>query len=448
MSDLIMSEESIRLKTLLESLTLSSEYLVNLKERIHDHFKNGLEKRKVYKLIDTPPYDSYVKNINRYTRTNRTGVYYGIDIGGSTIKIVRTDFNISENNTIEEIIDLNICYVSNEMPMGFRDAFCPAERIFEFIVEKILALEEKYNDSDVAIGLSFSFGFSMISLDQMVVRSMAKGWHTGQKVNDPIIGQDIVDRINNILVRTTSSSVVIGCINDTVATIISGAYLYKNSIANGSIGVINGSGFNIGIYSDQFGEYGFEGEILNTEIGGLTILPDHNIEMKISNNLTLEHKISGLYLNLLLEYGMNYVFGEDIIKPHSIRTEDIADIFENSVKDDRSRDILRKHINNHNLTSYHVTVFTSIAKAIMSRSAKLIGCACSGLSSWGSNADSEIMIAVTGSVIYNNKNYQDMIQKTVQELRQSSQSKWIPISDASTLGAVVLASLESETVVQ
>merc|ERR1739838_475751 len=129
---------------------------------------------------------------------------------------------------------------------------------------------------------------------------------------------------------------------------------------------------------------------------------------------------------------MNHIYTEDIIKSDSLRTEDIADY---------PKEGFRRALNypNYKLSQEHLDTFSSI----MLRSAKNVVAAYSGLC-WGSGRESEILIEITGSVIYHNVKYQGVIHDTIKELRQSSHSKWIPIANASTLGAVIVACVETE----
>ncbi|KAI8109033.1 hypothetical protein M9435_005450 [Picochlorum sp. BPE23] len=469
-----------RLEYLLEEyrskLDLRREDLLRVCDAILEQMDLGLE-GKPGGLMMLPSF------VDRFPKGTEQGEYFAIDLGGTSLKIVRVvlekqqvvDKHVKEWKIPEECYDTD-----NGMLM-------------EWVVDKCLEMIGKENGKSakgtrIVIGFCYSFACKQNNLDHGEQILWTKKFR-GQG----LLGQNVVQVLRDTFKKRNVNAVIPALMNDSVASLVGAQFespLVKSS-------VILGTGTNCSYIESvdkiktlpksyrKHGDY----MIINTEWGDCKIF-DHDIaacglthasgiqpceedlwvDFSSANpgHGLFEKLISGLYIGdvarrILLKLaeetgiygGVSDHSATGLATPHSFDGARLSAIYHDDSPDLKTtRCTLQDAFNlHHSMSVYELQVAKSVCTMVARRSARLCAAAMVAiLRREFENAASpseKIEISVDGSTFTKFDGYRQLVRETIDELLDDpSLSSRVAITLAhgsSVIGAAVVAAVETSS---
>ncbi|KAF8822113.1 hypothetical protein IE077_001026 [Cardiosporidium cionae] len=253
--------------------------------------------------------DSWVKAIPSGSEKTIT---YALDLGGTNARFLR--LVAKGNGVVEEKIKIqNIREVDDKKyPDGMLDRRVTASKFFDYFAQSLHNFMKESGDLDdfneeekevFKLSFSFSFACQQKSLTHADLLFWTKGFFTGMDTEDPVEKRDVGALMAEALKRNSVPMELVALVNDTVGTLVSGAYQKPSNIPACLIGVIIGTGFNICYYEENAQKYEYSGKVINMEMGSFNkALPYTIADIEVdwfSNNpgsQKLEKMISGMLL--------------------------------------------------------------------------------------------------------------------------------------------------------
>jgi hexokinase len=400
-------------------------------------------------LCSLSPQEGSLKMLRScYSKPSGTeeGDIIALDFGGTNIRILL--INLKEGTyQIREQKVFALAQLQGIVSTG--------EELFAYLaseIEKMINLDQKY-----FLGHCFSFPSRQIS------RKSALLLHWSKEIKlASLQGQDINALLAQALTsRGLTNIEITALVNDTVATLLAGAYLDQTV----DIGSICGTGYNSCYVETQAGVT--KGEIINIEAGGFShkTLRENvfDIEVDIQSEIPgvyrLEKMVAGRYLGEILRLIFIYLaknrlvftirnFPEILNTPYAVNTSDLALLL--AEEDDAEIDCLLK--DKWGLVSYTANDLETIrylARSIVNRSSDLIAGVFAGIIRYmDQDLQSPHTIAIDGSLYEKLPGYSRRIEKNVDEALGNKHApvKLCFVKDGSGLGAAIAAAMSEDLI--
>ena len=457
-----MSNEKVSWDKMKWKYMLKNGKIFNLIENCYSEMNNGLicDNNSSLKMLESHVYNLPNSNVN--------GTYYGIDWGGSNVRIIRMHFKgFGDTNP-------DVHQIKFKIPNDMKTCDNP-DMLFDYIAKNMYNEMKKFNEIDgdkiYSVGFCFSFPIKQVSLKDGILLKWTKGFNVGGTVN-----KNITDLMDKAFAKYNLPCKIDAIINDTVGTLISSAF-YHNNVR---IGVIVGTGTNAAYIEPKNNN-----EIINIEWGNFNKeLPIINETDGLMDTYTAypgsylaEKMISGHYIGEIVRLILLQLFGERIIKygkqtPLNIKFSQNGVFLTRLLKFYMNNDInsgLKMIQNEYSLTDFNkndIELIMDVCRIITHRSADIC---CSfliavmiktGFLKRTDNTNqcqfilnddyngNDIKIGIDGGVYHNNPCYKPRLRYTLTKMVGmdiSDKIKIVHAQDGSGIGAVlVVAALKQK----
>lgn len=218
------------------------------------------------------------------------GKFLSVDVGGSTLRIALIELFGRASGIHPQVVG------SETFPINQATKSLQGSEFFGWIACHIKALLERLNVSNehTCMGLSWSFPFAQLEcVSRGTILTMGKGYH----VADEIAGWDLRTAFEQSFTDLGLDITLTAVVNDTVASLLSHAYMNPSTRA----AVIVGTGFNSSALVSRDGN----SKLINTEVslmGGDGILPQTEWDQYLDKRVErpgfqpFETMVSGRYM--------------------------------------------------------------------------------------------------------------------------------------------------------
>ncbi|HWQ89246.1 MAG TPA: hypothetical protein VN374_04670 [Desulfitobacteriaceae bacterium] len=374
------------------------------------------------------------------------GDIIALDFGGTNIRILLV--NLKEGTC--QIREQRVFVLAQ-----LQDTISTGIELFGFLaseIGKMINQDQKY-----LLGHCFSFPSRQIS------RKSALLLHWSKEIElSSLQGQDVNALLAKALISQGLTNVEItALVNDTVATLLAGAYLDPDA----DIGSICGTGFNSCYVETEAGLS--KGEIINIEAGSFShkTLRENvfDIEVDIQSEkpggYRLEKMVAGRYLGEILRLMFIYLaknrlvftirnFPETLMVPYIITTGDLALLLAEE-EGAEIEHLLKDKWGLVSCTANDLETIRYLARCIINRSADLIAGIFGGIIRY---MDPDLLsphsIAIDGSLYEKLPGYSMRIEKNVNEALGSEHNpvKLSFVKDGSGLGAAIAAAMSDDLI--
>ncbi|MCX8022555.1 MAG: hypothetical protein N2745_07265 [Syntrophorhabdaceae bacterium] len=422
--------ESRFFKELRDDFEISSKKIPIIVEHFHNSMEQGLSEQKgVFKML--PSF------LSRPEGTEK-GRYLVLDLGGTNIRVLEV---VLRGGGEVSLIAASRFVIPGRVMNG------PGEELFDFIAECVdmFFMEHKRDKAqDYPLAFTFSFPVEQHSIASGILLKWTKGFTAYN-----VVGRDVVVMMNDALRRRSLERVrVAALLNDTVATLMAGAYADPSC----DMGVIIGTGTNA-CYPERHNRIkklknlGATGEmIINMEWGNFDGFERNRFDLmldQISLNpgeQQMEKMVSAMYLGeiarlVIIDMIDKGLLSRSIMKvlehPFSLDAKQVVQIAEGlfsgvegllSVKDPERR------------------ALSSICEMVIKRSARIAAISVYSVLTW---IDPPLQInhtiAVDGALFENNPFYRAEMERTFYELcgKKKGPIKMALFKDGSGIGSAV-----------
>ncbi|CCX12269.1 hypothetical protein FPQ18DRAFT_311799 [Pyronema domesticum] len=379
---------------------------------------------------------------------NETGTFLALDLGGTNLRVAVIQLLGSPSHGT-----LIIEQKRSEIPAHFKCA--SAEDLFSWVGDCINDVLNSYLENSAVtqkpsimkMGVTFSFPCEQSSHSKAILMPMGKGF-TFKRTRD--LATLLLSHEYCIPVE------IIAITNDSVATLLSVAYIHPGAAA----GIIAGTGTNATclVPASDLSEskQPKEGKavLCNTEwsING-TLPPVEKYRTAADIALgnasekpgfqPLEEMISGRYMREIVRLSMGEDIGPEYKEPYSLPGETCSSV-EACTEWTEAAKFLPSGWNKEK-----VTRFMEIAKAVSERSAVLLAAATYGLMKFNGAVEKskggELVIGWTGSVLEKHCGYQKRYQQALDQLLGDEvKAVLVEAQEGGIVGAAVLAGMVME----
>jgi len=346
-----------------------------------------------------------------------TGVFYGIDLGGTNLRVLR-----------KELPSGSLTQLKERIPDKAKSG--EASDLFGFIADNVAKLAKRYNDqSRIPIGFTFSFPMEKASINSATLLRWTKGFQT-----QGVVGKDIGKLLQHELDSRGVNAEVSAIVNDTVATQLAGGL----GRAGCFVGVIIGTGTNAAYFSRK-------GEIINTEWGNFNRgLPRTAADIAIDESTVnagaqqFEKMISGMYMGRIAQETLQTVLG---MKLPEIESRSLGFAMKDPTTDLLALDAYLRSLGVE-LSLPQRQLWRRVCQLIVHRSADLAAVGISALiRDMGLEPGTKVIVAVDGAV-FGKPTYKERIRWTMSRLGVSNVTL-LPVEDGSGIGAILAAAVTS-----
>ena len=361
---------------------------------------------------------------------NEKGIYYALDWGGSTFRVLRVEFRgKSEDPIIKEFrmkIKDEYKVVSDRNSLFTHLAI----KIKECMVNWKDYKKFKNDDTRVKIGFTFSFPTKQTAINKAFLTNWTKGFNIPN-----CVGEDICTLMQEAIDHISLPADIHAICNDTVGTLLACEFDNENT----QIGMILGTGTNTA-YVDKD-----TNEIINIESGGFNkLLPrthiDKVLDDRTNNRSTqlFEKMVSGLYIGQIVRLICEEIFSDKDSFINSILFNESYHISEVLNCDGDNRKLIKLLKNKYNINDFTVNeckILDNVCQLIMNRSADLSVAIIfgilikNGLFTYDSNQkklilnkdalindDSNVTVGIDGSVFGKNPMYKRRMISKINEI--------------------------------
>jgi len=349
------------------------------------------------------------------------GVYYGIDLGGTNLRVLR-----------KELPSGKLQQLKRRIPEKAKKN--NAADLFGFIATAVRDLAQQYGDRQkLRIGFTFSFPMKKRAIDSAVLMKWTKGFQTSG-----CVGQDVIQLLQAEFDKLGVDAKVAAIVNDTVATQLAGGLGRSGCY----VGVILGTGSNAAYFRN--------GEIINTEWGNFNVrLPRTKADITIDNNSVApgsqqyEKMISGLYLGNIGKLSLQEAFPSYQIP--EIQSKDLSVPLFDRTSDLINLDLWLKKSLGLVLNLEQRKLWKSVCQSVVYRSADLATVGIVALiRDMKVPADERIVVAVDGAV-FGKPTYKQRMLWTMNRLGVMN-AEIVGIEDGSGIGAILAAAVSSKRI--
>lgn len=385
--------------------------------------------------------NSHIKVADHLEMTNLLPALI-IDAGGTNLRIVGL---INANGKL--VYDF---YEKKKIP-GLKKAI-GAEEFFEQLASFVVPVLKKPPFAKLKqIKFCFSYPFTIDENKEARAETLSKEIRIDGIEKTPL-GSSLKRHIDWQMPENHLEEIIV--LNDTVATLLA-SYIDNPLKKNHRLGIVIGTGFNIAYQKQP--EINGEQEIINTEIGRLSLLCHNLIDKEVDqNSLTpgqsiLEKGISGAYLGKWAYHCLNFAACKGLIEKEtigeinsSLKVEEITNWLFPSEENPSGENFSSEEKTASSLASIDPRsengkrIGTLLSMTVF-RSASLAAFATYALIQWMSETKkpSHVVLSVNGSIITKTPKYLENYQKNIGLLSDNSiQMETAIVKDAPTRGSL------------
>ncbi|TKS77968.1 Hexokinase-2 [Collichthys lucidus] len=436
---------------ILNTLRLSREQLLDVKERMSEEMVRGLSKQTHEQ--------SSVKMLPTYVRSTPDGTEHGdflaLDLGGSSFRVLLVQVQSGKRRNVD--MHHKIYSIPQETMQG------TGEELFDHIVYCIADFLEYMGmkGTSLPLGFTFSFPCHQSKLDEGILLRWTKGFKASG-----CVGQDVITLLKDAVRRRQDFDLnFIAVVNDTVGTMMTCGYEDPKC----EVGLIVGTGTNacymeemqnIELVEGDGGrmcvnmEWGAFGD--NGELDDFCTEFDHTVD-DCSNNpgkQRYEKMISGMYLgevvrNVLLDFTAKGLLFRGKLSER-LKTRGIFETkFLSQIESDRLamrqvRSILQ-HLGLTNSTCDDSVLVKEVCSVVARRAAQLCG---AGLAAVVDRIRQNrnlnhisITVGVDGTLYKTHPHFSSIMQETLQDLAPQCQVTFQKSEDGSGKGAALITAV-------
>ncbi|TMS03445.1 hexokinase-2 [Larimichthys crocea] len=436
---------------ILNTLRLSREQLLDVKERMSEEMVRGLSKQTHEQ--------SSVKMLPTYVRSTPDGTEHGdflaLDLGGSSFRVLLVQVQSGKRRNVD--MHHKIYSIPQETMQG------TGEELFDHIVYCIADFLEYMGmkGTSLPLGFTFSFPCHQSKLDEGILLRWTKGFKASG-----CVGQDVITLLKDAVRRRQDFDLnFVAVVNDTVGTMMTCGYEDPKC----EVGLIVGTGTNacymeemqnIELVEGDGGrmcvnmEWGAFGD--NGELDDFCTEFDHTVD-DCSNNpgkQRYEKMISGMYLgevvrNVLLDFTAKGLLFRGKLSER-LKTRGIFETkFLSQIESDRLamrqvRSILQ-HLGLTNSTCDDSVLVKEVCSVVARRAAQLCG---AGLAAVVDRIRQNrnlnhisITVGVDGTLYKTHPHFSSVMQETLQDLAPQCQVTFQKSEDGSGKGAALITAV-------
>jgi len=266
-----------------------------------------------------------------------------LDVGGTNLRVVGISMDGKGGITVDDKVSVK-CEIPKEVQEG------DSKALFDLLADNVESVTKEGK-----LGFTFSFPVQQKSISSGILMRWTKGF-----ITSGVVGEDLCKLLNKALEQRDLSVHVDALINDTVGTLIAGAY--TNPTSRCVVGLILGTGANTCYWEKQknmtkyLAENGITdvddnaGMVINMESGNFGSTPerrgqdlpltefDELIDNESNNKgcQLLEKQISGMYLGELVRRILQKYLpkiGDKLPTAYSFETVTISEIISDESSD-------------------------------------------------------------------------------------------------------------------
>ncbi|XP_063712980.1 hexokinase-1-like [Symsagittifera roscoffensis] len=433
----------VQLDELLSDFDLSEKKLHKIKNAMLDEMDKGLRGQP----SDLRMLPTYVRALPNGSEQGR---YVALDLGGTRFRVLIVTFH--EGTTKDEVTSKWFDIPEKVMKgTGFQ--------LFDYMAEciAIVVSENSLQDYELPLGFTFSFPCQLNGLASATLLNWTKGFNIPE-----VIGQDVVQKLNEAIELRGNHVRVEAIVNDTVGCLCTGAYEDDEA----QIGVIYGTGTNAcyvekleNIKTLSLDPKDSDQMVINTEFGAFgnsgllndfRTLYDLRVDVDSMNpgKQIYEKMISGMYIGEIcriacIDFAKQGVFfqgevGEKFKTKYILETKYVS-----AMVHDNTPNLERIHYHLHyDLDIPHVSrqdcvAVQQLCKAVTKRAGKM---AAIGLAAIIKKIGKDkLTIICDGSLYLNFQKFREYITEYLSILSPAAECKFITARDASGRGAALVA---------
>uniref|UniRef100_A0AAQ5Z6X5 Hexokinase-2 n=1 Tax=Amphiprion ocellaris TaxID=80972 RepID=A0AAQ5Z6X5_AMPOC len=436
-------------QSILDTLRLSREQLLEVKERMSEQMVRGLSKQ-THEQASIKMLPTYVRSIPDGTEH---GDFLALDLGGSTFRVLLVRIRSGKKHTVD--MHHKIYSIPQETMQG------TGEELFNHIVDCIGDFLEYMGikGASLPLGFTFSFPCHQSKLDQGILLKWTKGFKASG-----CEGQDVVTLIKEAVLRKREFDLnFVAVVNDTVGTMMTCSYEDPRC----EVGLIVGTNAcymeemqNIELVEGNSGrmcvnvEWGAFGD--NGELDDFCTQFDHTVD-DCSNNpgkQRYEKMISGMYLgeivrNVLMDLTAKGLLFRGKVSER-LKTRGIFETkFLSQIESDRLamrqiRSILQ-HLGLTTSTCDDSVLVKEVCSVVARRAAQLCG---AGLAAVVDKIRQNrnlnqltITVGVDGTLYKTHPHFSSIMQETLQDLAPQCQVTFHKSEDGSGKGAALITAV-------
>lgn len=416
---------------LVEKFTLSKEQLYNIAADFRADMRAGLAgENSSLKML--PAFLDLPSGAEQ-------GRYIAIDFGGSNVRIMAVELKGRGAVAITAVRKASLIDADGR---NLISADATATQMFDFIAEELAQL--KLAEGPWFLGHTFSFPCRQISVNNAKLIHWTKEIQTAG-----VEGRDVTPLLIEALERKNISNIVpVAVLNDTVGTLLAGAY----SDPDTRIGSICGTGHNNCYLEPNYKKLG--PMILNMESGGFSGIRGNQYDRMLDRasekpgSQLMEKMVAGRYLGELFRLVITDLaergllprpLADSFATPYQVTTEDLTAILTGNPA--------AKSFSG--LGEEDGEIIRLIAELIVKRSAALVASSFLGvLGHIDPEGRSKPSIAIDGSLYEKIPGYSEQIRNLLQELLGNGQPIKLRLAkDGSGIGAAIAAAVAAKSVV-
>ncbi|KAL7675386.1 hypothetical protein ACOME3_001647 [Neoechinorhynchus agilis] len=206
----------------LDKLNIDMKDLRQFEDDFVKSMQNGLlQKKSDLKMLPT--------YVTRLPNGKEVGNFLALDLGGTNFRVLLLRMN---GNPSEKVLESR----GYAIPLTIMKSNGGA--LFGFIADKIKSFHEEH-DLDNSVRMQIGFTFSFPCQQESLQQGYLIGWTKGFDCPD-VVGEDVVEFLQNSIDEREINLEVIALVNDTVGTLIATSYMYPDC----AMGMIVGTGTN------------------------------------------------------------------------------------------------------------------------------------------------------------------------------------------------------------
>jgi hexokinase len=376
---------------------------------------------------------------------SEVGNALAIDFGGTNLRVLEAQFLGEGQSKVSSVMSVPL--IDPNGSYNYTSHLATGSDLFKFIVERLSEIAKP--GTDYALGHTFSFPCVQTAINS----ASLIGW-TKEIETSGVEGRDVGSLLSNALVNKNLKHIhPTAIINDTVGTLLSGAYARRNV----DIASICGTGHN-SCYLEPSHPLTGGPMIVNMESGNFDEIPRSRFDEALDAASArpglqrLEKMVSGHYLGILLERVLRDMVAQGLAPPLSnhltSRSFDgklVSDILLAPNQSHQVEEIAKTLFKPHEVSADLNDAISRVTRLIAERSARLVAATFVGVVH---HIDRQFErpheIAIDGSLYEKMPGYAHWIQQAFVELSpRGAHISTHLAKDGSGLGAAIAAIVSS-----
>ena len=359
------------------------------------------------------------------------GSYLAVDFGGTWIRCLRISLK-DQKWSIQKQRSFSL--TDADGGQDYTSELVSGEELFDRIAMEFVKITSA--EEELLLGHVFSFPGVQTDSQTLTLLRWTKEIKTGG-----MIGKDVNQMLQAGLNRAGRPRVkVVSVMNDTVATLLTGAF--RNPVIQ--IGGICGTGHNLCYFESRHPEGPM---VVNLESGNFNRLSQTAIDKLLDcqssdpGKQLLEKQVGGRYLGEICRLGLLAEWGTDapewLAKPDAVNSSDIV----KWVELDSRREWLKSR--GLSLSEKDENRLYEWAEGSLVRSASLVSACLAGIADYlDIQANNPVGVGIDGSLYLKNQNYQKWTLKALENLRMKEKVLMYSVEDGSGIGGAIGAAMQ------